>query len=171
MPVCAFQVSVRAHESARGRVHARPHPRAHPLILHTPHTPPSHPPSPPHLSHPPWVQAIDSLVRVQAELIDYSVNSGEAVGQDLTPLGSFKGSFKAHTRALMHARSRLLSPPPTPAHPPTHPPTHQPTTHTHPPNAVTEGIEALANTRVVIRPAGKMADKGYVSSYKVGGWV
>ena len=31
-----------------------------------------------------------------------------------------------------------------------------------------EGIEALANTRVVIRPAGKMADEGYVDNYKVG---
>ena len=30
-----------------------------------------------------------------------------------------------------------------------------------------EGIEALANTRVVIRPAGKMADEGYVASYRV----
>ncbi len=29
-----------------------------------------------------------------------------------------------------------------------------------------EGIEALANTRVVIRPAGKMAGEGYVDSYK-----
>ncbi|KAI3429866.1 hypothetical protein D9Q98_010177 [Chlorella vulgaris] len=53
-------------------------------------------------------KAIDSLVRVQAELVDYSVNS------------------------------------------------------------VTEGIEALANTRVVIRPAGRQADVGYVKSYKGG---
>ncbi|KAL4429865.1 hypothetical protein ABPG77_010982 [Micractinium sp. CCAP 211/92] len=53
-------------------------------------------------------KAIDALVRVQAELADYSVNS------------------------------------------------------------VTEGIEALANTRVVIRPAGKMAGEGYVDSYKGG---
>ncbi|PSC68493.1 2-isopropylmalate synthase isoform B [Micractinium conductrix] len=53
-------------------------------------------------------KAIDSLVRVQAELVDYSVNS------------------------------------------------------------VTEGIEALANTRVVIRPSGKMAGEGYVDSYKGG---
>ncbi|EFN59861.1 hypothetical protein CHLNCDRAFT_133663 [Chlorella variabilis] len=56
----------------------------------------------------PTATAIDSLVRVQAELVDYSVNS------------------------------------------------------------VTEGIEALANTRVVIRPAGKQADEGYVASYKGG---
>jgi hypothetical protein len=31
-----------------------------------------------------------------------------------------------------------------------------------------EGIEALAHTRVVIRPSGKMADQGYVANYKVG---
>jgi len=30
-----------------------------------------------------------------------------------------------------------------------------------------EGIEALANTRVIIRPAGKMAGEAYVDSYKV----
>lgn len=53
-------------------------------------------------------KAIDALVRVQAELVDYSVNS------------------------------------------------------------VTEGIEALANTRVVIRPAGKMASEAYVANYKGG---
>lgn len=36
-----------------------------------------------------------------------------------------------------------------------------------------EGIEALANTRVIIRPAGKMAGEAYVDSYKVSkgfGW-
>lgn len=53
-------------------------------------------------------KAIDSLVRVQTELVDYSVNS------------------------------------------------------------VTEGIEALAQTRVVIRPAGKMAGEGYVNTYQGG---
>lgn len=33
--------------------------------------------------------------------------------------------------------------------------------------ATAEGIEALANTRVIIRPAGKMAGEAYVDSYKV----
>jgi hypothetical protein len=56
-------------------------------------------------------QAIDALVRVQAALVDYSVNN------------------------------------------------------------VTEGIEALATTRVVIRPAGKLAGEGYVTDTKVGGSV
>ncbi|GAB4814561.1 hypothetical protein N2152v2_001607 [Parachlorella kessleri] len=53
-------------------------------------------------------KAIDQLVRVQAALVDYSVNN------------------------------------------------------------VTEGIEALATTRVVIRPAGKMAGEGYVTDTKGG---
>jgi 2-isopropylmalate synthase len=53
-------------------------------------------------------KAVDSLVRVQAELVDYSVNS------------------------------------------------------------VSEGIEALAQTRVVIRPAGRMAGEGFVQNYKGG---
>jgi 2-isopropylmalate synthase len=37
-----------------------------------------------------------------------------------------------------------------------------------PPPRPAEGIEALANTRVIIRPAGKMAGEGYVDSYKGG---
>lgn len=35
-------------------------------------------------------------------------------------------------------------------------------------NSVTEGIEALATTRVVIKPAGKLAGEGYVTDTKVG---
>ncbi len=31
-------------------------------------------------------------------------------------------------------------------------------------SSVTEGIEALANTRIVVRPAGKMAGEGFVTS-------
>lgn len=52
-------------------------------------------------------KAIDSLARVQVQLVDYSVNS------------------------------------------------------------VTEGIEALATTRVAIRPAGKMANEAFVQSAQV----
>lgn len=35
-------------------------------------------------------------------------------------------------------------------------------------NSVTEGIEALAMTRVVVRPAGKMGGQGFVTSAQVG---
>lgn len=34
-------------------------------------------------------------------------------------------------------------------------------------SSVTEGIEALATTRIVVRPAGKMAGEGFVTSHKV----
>ncbi len=33
-------------------------------------------------------------------------------------------------------------------------------------SSVTEGIEALATTRIVVRPAGKMASEGFVTSHK-----
>jgi|LakMenEpi03Aug12_release.lakeMendotaPanAssembly.Ray.scaffolds.fasta_scaffold6689297_1 hypothetical protein len=34
-------------------------------------------------------------------------------------------------------------------------------------NAVTEGIEALATTRVAIRPVGRMGNEGYVTTWQV----
>lgn len=34
-------------------------------------------------------------------------------------------------------------------------------------NAVTEGIEALASTRVVIRPVGRMGNEGFVKTWQV----
>ena len=34
-------------------------------------------------------------------------------------------------------------------------------------NRVSEGIDALATTRVAIRPDGRMASEGFVTSYKV----
>lgn len=37
-------------------------------------------------------------------------------------------------------------------------------------NAVTEGIEALAVTRVTIRPTGPLASQGVVKSAQVGHW-
>ena len=34
-------------------------------------------------------------------------------------------------------------------------------------NSVSEGIDAVATTRVAIRPDGRMASEGFVTSYKV----
>ena len=36
-------------------------------------------------------------------------------------------------------------------------------------NSVSAGINALATTRVAIRPDGRMASEGFVTSYKVSG--
>lgn len=101
------------------------------------------------------LQAIDSLVRVQAELLDYSVNSvtevrAVAVGGWISPRRRGSGCVGTATAGL----------PPWPglAWP------ARPAQLTCPARAraraLTQGIEALANTRVVIRPAGKMAGEG-----------